>query len=118
MERVYLPAIGAAVTLVIGALLKWAGRYIRNRVRFSGPEGRRLHAMEENLKSQARLTTILLRVQRPQLTALIALLEATKGNINGNIDAALSAMKQAREDFDCYLVGEATVNECLEADKD
>jgi hypothetical protein len=118
VEQIYLLVVGAAVPIVVGGVIRFVGRFLRSRVKFAGPDDRRLAALRVQAESQARLTTALLRLQRPVMDAMIALLEATQGKNNGNVDSALTAMRQARKDFDCYLMGEATLNECLEAEKD
>lgn len=118
MEQLYLLAIGAAVPIIVGGVIRFSAKFLRARVKFAGPDERRLHALRMQSESQARLTTVLLKLQRPVMDAMIALLEATQGKNNGNVDSALTSMRQARKDFDCYLMGEATLNECLEAEKD
>jgi len=48
----------------------------------------------------------LFQLQDPQIKALIVLLESYKsGASNGNIDVAITEVKQAQKDFHDFLVG-------------
>ena len=109
--------IGAVVTVIAGLLVKGGAKYFKSRIRFSGPDSKLIREMEERVGSQARLSAMILKLQRPQMDALIALLEATKGQVNGNVDRALNTMRQAPSSFDAYLIDEASP-ECLEVEKD
>lgn len=42
----------------------------------------------------------------PMSEALIALLQATKGQVNGNIDAALNTMSTARKEYQDFLISQ------------
>jgi hypothetical protein len=53
----------------------------------------------------------LLAVQGPQMEALIALLEATKGQCNGNVDRALKTTRQAKDTFNSFINKSAQVEE-------
>ena len=118
MEQLLYGFIGAAVATGGTLLVKGAMKFVKSRVRFGGPDARLLQELEDRVDAHARLSSILLKLQRPQLDALIALLEATKGNANGNVDRALCSMREARVSFDEYLVGEATIDACHDFAKD
>lgn len=117
IDNLILVFIGALITVTAGIIVRGGEKFLKSRIRFSGPDSKLIRDMEERVGSQARLTGMILKLQRPQMDALIALLEATKGQVNGNVDRALNTMRQARSSFDAYLIDEASP-ECLEVEKD
>ena len=116
MDKLPYIFAGAVITGFAGIIVRGIAKFFKSRVHFSGPEARHIKKMDEKISSLATLSDILLKVQRPQMDALIALLEATQGNNNGNVSRALCTMREARTLFDAYLIEEATVGGCIERD--
>lgn len=83
-----------------GIMLAWIGskitRYLDKRIKVSTPSERALDHI-------VPMVNMLARVQGPMLVSIEALLEATKGKCNGNIDEALEVMKEARRCYDSYV---------------
>lgn len=95
-------ALGALVPLVVGGLYSVIRDFLKARVHVSCPQAAPL---AEVVKGHEELRTALnavLIIQGPQLEALEALLEVTKGQVNGNVDRALDKARGARETFSQY----------------
>lgn len=92
-------AVGSAVLIYTGGLIKTA---VRRRVTIRSPESVAIAKMVPAVNA-------LVEVQGPQLEALVALLEATKGICNGNVDRALETTQDARQRFHSFLEQSAKV---------
>ncbi|CAK0777462.1 hypothetical protein CCP3SC15_5800001 [Gammaproteobacteria bacterium] len=92
-------AAGGATVIFFGGRIF---RYIARRIRVSSPEA-------ETLAQVVPAVNALIKIQGPQTDALIALLEASKGQCNGNVDRALEVARRGREDFIGFLRDSARV---------
>lgn len=92
-------AIGALVPLVVGGLYAVVRDFLKARVHVSCPQAAPLAEVIKGHDELRTAVNAVLVVQGPQLEALVALLEATKGQVNGNVDRALDKARGARETF-------------------
>lgn len=92
-------AIGALVPLVVGGLYTVIRDFLKARVHVSCPQAAPLAEVVKGHEELRTAVNAVLVVQGPQLEALTALLEASKGQVNGNVDAALHKARKAKEDF-------------------
>lgn len=86
--------------VVSGAVLAWLGLQVQTLLK------RNVHIAtpaERSLDHIVPMVNMLAHVQGPMLVCIEALLEASKGKCNGNIDNALEVMKDARECYDSYV---------------
>lgn len=90
--------IGSVVTLLVAGTVT----FIKRRIKLTGPASEALEKVEAEMAKLARIVRCLFRIQKPQLEALSAILEASKGEINGNIDRALKSVKRAGKEFDDF----------------
>ena len=95
-------AVGALVPLVVGGLYSVVRDYLKARVHVSCPQAAPLAEVVKGHDELRTAVNAVLVVQGPQLEALVALLEATKGQVNGNVDRALEKARGARETFVSY----------------
>ena len=98
-----LTGIGVAVG---GVVVKSASK----RVKWERPDmdylKKALAQIETSEEKTSREIQALFQLQDPQIKALIVLLESYKsGASNGNIDVAITEVKQAQKDFHDFLVG-------------
>jgi hypothetical protein len=89
-----------AVLLGIGAII---GRFARKRIKFTNPQSAVIEEIKTEVSRLATIVRCIFRVQKPQIEALNALLEATKGEINGNVDTALAEVKKAKIEFNDFI---------------
>ena len=110
--------VADAAPLLIGAVLTGMGvavggvvvKSASKRVRWESPDMDYLKKALEQIgcsqKKTSREIQALFQLQDPQIKALIVLLESYKsGASNGNIDVAITEVKQAQKDFHDFLVG-------------
>jgi hypothetical protein len=95
-------AIGALIGLAVTSLYHLAITAIRKRVTFRSPEARAIEQITPAVNA-------LIEIQGPHTQALIAILEAQKGIINGNVDSALKSTRDAKSRFDAFLLGQARI---------
>ena len=90
--------IGLAITGVYGL----TATAIRRRVTVRSPEGRAIDQIVPAVNA-------LIESQGPMLHGTIAIMEALKGQCNGNVDDALKINREAKQKFDAFLVESARV---------
>jgi hypothetical protein len=102
MNTIIPALIGGAAMLVISSIYKLIETSVRRRVTVRSPEAQAIAKIVPAVNA-------LLSIQAPQSEALIALLEAQKGLINGNVENALVNMRKANVKFDRFLEDSAMV---------
>ncbi len=93
-------AIGAGITLIVGGIYKIITEVIRRNVSIKSPESKSLDRLIPAVNE-------LIEIQAPQMDALIAILEAQQGFVNGNIEIALIKMREAKSKYDKFLTNAA-----------
>ena len=97
-------AIGAIVPIVVVAVTK----KIKSSVDLPIEQGGRIAALEKRTARLEDATVLLVDLQDTELGALTALLQATKGQCNGNIQDALDEVSGGRSKYQKYLKGART----------
>ncbi len=95
-------AIGAAIALVVSSIYNLLSTAIRKRVTVRSPEAASIEQIRPAVNA-------LLKANSPMMQGIIAILEAQKGQCNGNVDDALSVNRQAKKDFDEFLISASQV---------
>lgn len=93
-------AIAAAGAGAVAAIVKWTKR----RVKLTGPNAEALVQHEKQIAQLTPLVHMLVAVQKPQLIALMGILEALKKDMNGGFERAHEGMKEALDKFDDTLM--------------
>lgn len=104
MRETIIGITSGAGVLVLAWLASRFRAYLARRVKVASPEA-------QTLAKVVPAVNALLDIQGPQTDALIALLEATQGKCNGNVDAALKTTREARASFGEFLTDSARVKE-------
>ena len=94
--------VGVLIGLAITGVYGLTATAIRRRVTVRSPEGRALDKIGPAVNA-------LLESQGPMLHGTIAIMEALKGQCNGNVDDALKINREAKQKFDAFLVESARV---------
>jgi len=94
-----LAALGGLIAASIYGLFSSA---IRKRVTIHSPEA-------QSIEQMVPAVNALIEANGPMMQGIIAILEAQKGECNGNVDAALKVNREAKKKFDRYLVSQAKV---------
>ncbi len=97
-------AAGAAVALVVTSAYNLAATAIRRRVTVRSPEAQAIEQIRPAVNA-------LLETNSPMMQGIIAILEAQKGQCNGNVDEALHVNREAKKRFDTFLVQSARIEE-------
>lgn len=108
MIREIVVAVSTAAVIALGALIK---NYIKRRVHVSSPDTEKICAMNRTVDALVPTVNLLVGMAGPQTEALIALLEASKGHCNGNVDAALKKMRATRDKYDQFIQNAASIEE-------
>lgn len=95
-------ALGVLIGLIVTGLYGLTATAIRKRVSVRSPEARAIEQM-------APAVNALIEANSPMMQGIIAILEAQKGECNGNVEAALAANREAKQRFDRYLQAQARV---------
>jgi hypothetical protein len=90
--QAFLGAVGAGAFLGILTLIKAIIKLSKNIDKLIATD-----------MAQTQAIYIIAKIQRPQLAAHKATLEALKGECNGNVDAAHSSIIKATEEYDTFL---------------
>lgn len=96
-------ALGAVVAFLATGAVAAVIAAMKRRVKFQTPEA----AIVEKL---VPTVNALLDMQGPQTEAMIAILEALQGNIDGNVKTALENTRTAKRDFDNFIRSSARVS--------
>ncbi len=86
---------------------------MRRRIKVTGPATEAIDWIKAELIRQSKTVGCLFTIQRPQLEALAALLEASRGTVNGNVELATVAVQKAKKKFDDF-VNQTVGGECKE----
>jgi predicted PurR-regulated permease PerM len=97
MEQLLAGAIGVLIALFITSMYKYFQNLISDYIYVRSPARKAID------KIQPALNT-LIEIQPAILQGLKAILEAQKGQCNGNVTEALEIIKQAKEQFDSFLI--------------
>lgn len=95
-------AIGAFITLAVTGVYGLLATAIRKRVTVRSPEAQAIEQIRPAVNA-------LIETNGPMMQGIIAILEAQKGQCNGNVDDALDVNRKAKKKFDEFLVGSAKV---------
>lgn len=110
-KMLFALAVGALVPLLVGGLYTVIRDFLNARVHVSCPQAAPLAEVVRAHDQLKTAVNAVLVVQGPQLEALVALLEATKGQVNGNVDRALEKARGARETFGQYQTEQLKVGQ-------
>jgi hypothetical protein len=102
MSGTLIAALAMLGTMILTSLYGLATSAIRKRVTISSPESKAIEQLIPTVNA-------LLEMQGPQTRALIAILEAQKGQCNGNVDEALVVTRAAHKRFNDFLTDSARV---------
>lgn len=102
MNETLTAALAAIGTLIVASIYNLIATAVRKRVTVRSPEAKAIDQL-------VPLVNALIEVQGPQMQGIIAILEAQKGQCNGNVDAALEVNRAAKKKFDEFLVTSAKV---------
>jgi hypothetical protein len=103
MDEVIIASAASVITLIASGIYSVVKTAVRQRVTVRSPESR---AIEEIVPA----VNALIVANGPMMTGIIAILEAQKGECNGNVDAALKINREAKKRFDSFLVNQAKVS--------
>lgn len=103
MNDLIIGFIGAALAALAGLIVLGLRTWIRRRIKLTGPHTEALDAHSKQIAQLASLVYMLVAVQKPQLIALMGILEALKKDMDGGFVRAHEAMKQALDAFDGTL---------------
>ena len=102
MSGTLIAALAMLGTMVLTSLYGLAAAALRKRVTIRSPEAR---AIEEI----APAVNALMASQPAMMQGIIAILEAQKGQCNGNVDRALEVNRAAHARFNEFLISSARV---------
>jgi hypothetical protein len=105
--------IGACIVAAAGLLVAGVVAFIRRRVRLTGPNSEATGTHTKQLAQMRPLVMMLIVVQKPQLIALLCILDALKEKANGDFQRAYTGVKSALDKFDDTLM-EIAGGECVE----
>ncbi len=92
--------IGAIVAGFAGLLLAGVVAWIRKRVKVTGPAMQVLAEQARQLVVQQQLVLMLVDLTKPQLLALLNILEALQDKMNGNFERAHKGIQTSLDTFD------------------
>jgi len=96
--------LGSGITAVAAIIVAGTVSFVKRRVRLTGPHAETLEIHSKQLAQIQPLVAMLLSVQKPQLLALLGILEALKDKMNGEFERASEAIRTALDAFDGLLV--------------
>jgi len=102
MNQMLTVALTSIGTMIIASIYSLAAVSLRKRVTVRSPEAR---AIEEIVPA----VNALMETNGPMMHGIIAILEAQKGQCNGNVDSALEVNRSAKKKFDEFLITSAKV---------
>jgi hypothetical protein len=95
--------IGACIVAAAGLLVAGIVAFIRRRVRLTGPHAETMATHGKQLTQLQPLVLMLVDVQKPQLIALLCILDALKEQVNGDFDRTYKGVQGALDKFDDTL---------------
>lgn len=102
MREAFIAAGSILAGLIIASLYGMITAHIRKRVVIRSPEASAISSITPAVNA-------LLESNGPMMQGIIAILEAQKGQCNGNVDDALKVNRAAKVKFDKFLVSQAKV---------
>jgi len=108
--------IGALVAGAAGLLLTAIITWIRKRVKIAGPAMQIIADQARQLIIQQRLVMMLVDLTKPQLLALLSILEALQDKMNGNFERPHAAIRSSLDVFDETML-RIVSGECAEKEK-
>lgn len=102
MKELGLAALSILIGLIIASIYSLFKAHIRQRVTIRSPEAAAITSITPAVNA-------LIESNGPMMQGIIAILEAQKGQCNGNIDEALKVNRAAKKRFDAFLVGQAKI---------
>jgi len=102
MNEVGLAALSVLGGLVIASIYGMFTAHIRKRVVIRSPEAAAITSITPAVNA-------LIESNGPMMQGIIAILEAQKGQCNGNVDEALRVNREAKKKFDHFLVSQAKI---------
>ena len=108
--------IGACIVAAAGLLVAGVVAFIRRRVKLTSPQTESIGDHTRQIAKMQPLVVMLVRVQKPQLIALLCILDTLKEKANGDFERAYSGVKVALDEFDEALMG-IVRNGCEEKEK-
>lgn len=103
MTELLYTLAGAIIPAILFGLWR-LGVNLMHRLADTTPDRRKADRLESRLEHHGKVLDALLVTQGPTLDGVIALLEVTKGQCNGNVDRALDRARDARDGFGEFLV--------------
>lgn len=95
--NIFIGAIIAGVAAIIIACLK---SWLTKRVKFTGPTAEAIADQARQLAVQQRLVIMLVDLAKPQLLALLNILDALKDKMNGDFERANKGIREALDSYD------------------
>jgi len=102
IETILVAALAALGGLIAASFYGLLSSAVRKRVTIRSPEAKSIEQIVPAVNA-------LIEANGPMMQGIIAILEAQKGECNGNVDAALKVNREAKKKFDRYLVSQARV---------
>ncbi len=92
--------IGAAITAAVGIVVVGVFAWVKRRVKITGPTAEAIANQGRQLATQQALVFMLVDLVKPQLLALLGILDALKDKMNGDFERAHDGIRQALDTFD------------------
>ena len=102
LDQIWIASAASVATLIASGIYSVVKSGVRRRVSIRSPESQ---AIEQIVPA----VNALIVANGPMMTGIIAILEAQKGECNGNVDAALKVNREAKKKFDRFLESQAKV---------
>jgi hypothetical protein len=102
-SKFLLALMGAFAGILVSKAFELLERFVTRHVRFQSPESELIKKILAMLRTTSMVQDNVMDVQMVQTRALIALLEASKGQINGNVDSALTEVRESERKFNGFL---------------
>ena len=95
-------SIGVVVALILTSIYNLLSSAVSKRVTIRSPEAQSIAQIRPAVNA-------LIETNGPMMQGIIAILEAQKGQCNGNVDEALDVNRRAKKKFDAFLIETAKV---------
>ena len=113
MEKLIMVAATAIVMWIMG----WVRTFLARRVKVETPDASNIRKMTKAMGQLSAVQDAVMDTQILQTKAIKALLEASKGKINGNVDEAISLIQGADVQFNAFLRSRARPDLCEGGDE-
>lgn len=113
MQEIIAGFVGACIVAAAGLLVAGIVAFIRRRVLLTSPLAETVTTNVKQLAQMRPLVMMLVVVQKPQLLALLCILDTLKEKANGDFERAYTGVKGALDKFDDTLMDIAG-GECKE----